>query len=143
MTLVEIAPSPQATELRAQGVAELVISATPPSVAWARRWVVRQLEVLGAGDECLCIAELLASELITNAVRHVPVDGMVTIRVNPELTTVVVAVHDGSEELPSMGEPGPEDLCGRGLPLVDQLAAQWGADLDADGGKTVWFRLTR
>jgi hypothetical protein len=41
-----------------------------------------------------------------------------------------------------MRSPSPEDVSGRGLRIVDLLAARWGVRYDADAGKTVWFTLT-
>jgi hypothetical protein len=41
-----------------------------------------------------------------------------------------------------MRSPAPEDVSGRGLRIVDMLAARWGVRYDADAGKTVWFTLT-
>jgi hypothetical protein len=41
-----------------------------------------------------------------------------------------------------MRSPSPEDVSGRGLRIVDLLAARWGVRYDANAGKTVWFTLT-
>ena len=82
---------------------------------------------------------LLASELVTNAVRHAATPFEITVDV--EDGGVRVAVIDGDvEHAPRMRHPGPEDTNGRGLLLVDELAAVWGSNR-VPRGKSVWFTL--
>ena len=90
---------------------------------------------------------LLLSETVTNAVRHA---GPPIIVTSECLTTAHrIGVHDGDPALPDpstatrAGEIDPEDLfdlpeSGRGLDLLDSLAATWHVEPDAEG-KTVWF----
>ncbi|MEW2030239.1 ATP-binding protein [Streptomyces roseifaciens] len=92
---------------------------------------------------------LIAAELVANAVRHGRVPGrdfQVCLRVAPEPRPAVrVEVSDTrAERLPprpgSLAAPGP-GLAegGRGLLLVEGLAARWGWYPRAEGpGKTVW-----
>jgi hypothetical protein len=83
---------------------------------------------------------LLASELVTNAVRHGT--GEVTVRLWPGKDVVRVEVTDASPHRP---EPADRDLAaedGRGLQIVGALASRWGtAPSRAGAGKTVWFEL--
>jgi len=51
-----------------------------------------------------------------------------------------VAVRDNSDDLPELTPPMPYTERGRGLRVIDELAADWGVNRLA-GGKTVWFRL--
>ncbi len=82
---------------------------------------------------------LLASELVTNAVRHAATPFEITVDVADD--GVRVAVADGDvDHQPKVRHPGPEDTNGRGLLLVDELAAGWGSDMTR-GGKSVWFQL--
>lgn len=131
------------TQLSAPAIeaAEITVGAAPQAVGWARRWVLRQVELLAAAPDVCATAELLVSELVTNAVCHSGSDDVITVRVHPFDDTVLVAVHDAGHALPVLGVPAPDDVSGRGLPLVDHLAAEWGADAAPGGGKTVWFRL--
>jgi hypothetical protein len=50
-------------------------------------------------------------------------------------------VTDTDPTLPVQAVPGPDDLGGRGLWVVEQLSTLWGCDADRDG-KTVWFELS-
>ncbi|WGL50363.1 ATP-binding protein [Nocardioides sp. BP30] len=87
-------------------------------------------------------AALLVSELMSNAVRHGAGIAVLTLSLSEEMLTV--AVHDDGAELPMMGAgiSDPAAASGRGLGIVERLAAQWGVDVDRGApGKTVWFRL--
>ncbi len=87
-------------------------------------------------------AELLASELITNAIRCdiAPI----TLRTRLSSAVLEVAVHDYGPGYPKSPD-GPPDLTapsGRGLVIVAALADSWGTMVDeSSSGKSVWFRL--
>ena len=88
---------------------------------------------------------LVVSELVTNGVRHVEThDGdLVELRVKVEARTVRVEVRDPGRDFrpPRAVEPPPEALGGRGLLIVDRVAARWGV---TPGPRTVvWFELDR
>ncbi|MCI2240531.1 ATP-binding protein [Paenibacillus sp. TRM 82003] len=85
-------------------------------------------------------AELLTTELVTNAVAHG--GPPITLRVTCDGTPgMAVAVSDGSSEPPVAREASPEATSGRGVALVDLLSDAWGVET-ADTGKEVWFRLS-
>lgn len=87
-------------------------------------------------------AELLTSELATNAVRHGC--GRLGLRVLVRPGRLRVELHDGGEALPVLRDerlPDEEAEGGRGLWLVDALATRWGTEARAGGGKDVWFEL--
>jgi hypothetical protein len=42
---------------------------------------------------------------------------------------------------PHVVDAGPRDIGGRGLSIVDQLAAVWGTERDGAGNTRVWFEL--
>jgi len=90
--------------------------------------------------DVLDTAELLTSELVTNALLHAGTD--LVVHVEAENGTVRVAVDDGSDNAPRMGSPDTIDLGGRGLPLVASLADRWGWEPLAHG-KRVWFEVCR
>lgn len=85
-------------------------------------------------------AVLLASELVTNAVRHA--DGVDRITMVVDHRTLLFVVHDRSVTLPSAPSERPGEHGGRGLAIVEALSDEWGAAQEHDG-KRVWFRLTR
>ncbi|MGW5970179.1 ATP-binding protein [Streptomyces sp. NPDC055186] len=89
-------------------------------------------------------AELLLSELMTNAYRHAKVPAGREIRARCELTDnrLRITVTDADDTLPSPATACPDDESGRGLALVETLADDWGAELRKSGvGKTVWFEV--
>jgi anti-sigma regulatory factor (Ser/Thr protein kinase) len=83
-------------------------------------------------------AELLTSELVTNALLHAGTD--VTVHVEDHGASVRIAVEDGSDDEPTLGELDSIDLGGRGLPLVAAMARSWGWD-PLPHGKRVWFEV--
>jgi serine/threonine-protein kinase RsbW len=103
----------------------------------ARRLVRHLLEGYGVDGEPVDIAELLASELVTNAVLH----GLAprALRCQVDEGHLTVTVLDGSETVPTLCSPGPLEPHGRGLRLVDQLAERWGVNVRPGHGKEVWF----
>jgi anti-sigma regulatory factor (Ser/Thr protein kinase) len=93
-----------------------------------------------APDHLLYDAQLLTSEIVTNAVRHA--SGILTIAIECDRRQLAVAVSDESPDVPVVRESGDEDLGGRGMRLVAHLASAWGSTPRPDGtGKVVWFRL--
>lgn len=83
-------------------------------------------------------AELLVSELVTNAIRHAGAHA-VAIGVMSTPTTVQIGVHDRLDSPPVPAEVQGE-AGGYGVHIVDHLADRWGVVSDS-GGKTVWFEL--
>jgi anti-sigma regulatory factor (Ser/Thr protein kinase) len=86
----------------------------------------------------LRVAELLASELVTNAIRHAT--GPVEVEVTAIEDGARVTVTDRSTTPPRTRPPAPHAPGGRGLRLVSTLASRWGCDPTPDG-KQVWFEL--
>lgn len=114
--------------------ATLQLNAHPTSPRAAREFVTSTLEDWGWAED-LATAVLLTSELVTNAVLHADSDVTVTVRGERSLR---VEVFDESSVPPSPDQLGD----GRGLRLMDALAASWGVS-PQEGGKAVWFELAR
>lgn len=83
-------------------------------------------------------AGLIATELVSNAIRHVGGDVLVAVVVSERY--LHVSVRDESPEPPRRTMPDPNGG-GRGLMLVDAIATAWGSTT-TEGGKVVWATLT-
>ncbi|MBZ6253595.1 ATP-binding protein [Streptomyces olivaceus] len=82
-------------------------------------------------------AELLTTELVTNAFRHGSGPD-VGFRISLAEEDLLLEVNDGSPTVPVPRSPGPDDENGRGLFLVGALAESWGVSAD---GTTTWCTL--
>ncbi|MFI7338585.1 ATP-binding protein [Streptomyces sp. NPDC050085] len=114
------------------------------SVGRARRLFREQAASWGLPEEVSDTAELLLSELTTNAYRHAkaPVGREIRARVALGDGRLLLAVTDAGEALPRPQLPCGTAESGRGLVLVQLLADKWGAEHRACGvGKTVWCEL--
>ncbi|MFE8936540.1 ATP-binding protein [Streptomyces sp. NPDC007872] len=99
----------------------------------------------GAGQDVVQTAELVLSELVTNALRvRVPSNRQVGIRIAHSTGDGLLRleVSDAGEGRPEIQEPREDDTEGRGLILVDALTHRCGVSPRAAGiGKTVWAEL--
>lgn len=86
---------------------------------------------------CSDVAELLASELATNAIRYAsrPI-GLRLMRTD----VLMCEVSDDDHHLPTLRHVTEVDEAGRGLSLVSRMARRWGANRTSQG-KVVWFEL--
>jgi anti-sigma regulatory factor (Ser/Thr protein kinase) len=86
-------------------------------------------------------AELLACELVTNAVQHATDSARVTVAVTHRGPVVHVdVIDDGQTGLPHWRESEGHDEDGRGFKLVNEIAQRWGF-LREPAGTCVWFEL--
>ncbi|MFI7138944.1 ATP-binding protein [Streptomyces massasporeus] len=111
----------------------------------ARALFREQAASWGVPPEVTETAELLLSELMTNAYRHarVPAGREIWARCVVTEDRVRVTVTDANGTLPIAGTASLDDESGRGLALVAALADDWGAEGREWGiGKEVWFELT-
>lgn len=105
-------------------------------VARARELTRRQLAEWGLehlGD----VAELLVSELVTNAIKAASYE--VELRLM-RVGKLLVEVSDDNHNLPQLRRAEADDVRGRGLALVSNLSRRWGTSRKAVG-KVVWFEL--
>lgn len=108
------------------------------SVATARRFVEQRLAewgIAGLSDD----AQLVVSELAANALTHA--GSSYRLRLSATPMALRIEVDDAGA-----GTPEPQPLTeteehGRGLHLVDALAASWGMESGDGGGKRVWAEL--
>ena len=112
------------------------------SVRPAREWAARVVGDRGGSPAAQRLVTLLASELVTNAVKYGPRDASIAIDARCSGGTVRISVTDHGSELPVVLDPPPQQPGGRGMRLVDTLATAWGVTaLQSGDGKTVWFQV--
>jgi anti-sigma regulatory factor (Ser/Thr protein kinase) len=85
-------------------------------------------------------AELLASELATNAVEHAHSSFEIRIDLRPAVVRVEIA--NDAPELLALVNQHPSAAGGYGLRLVESLSQHWGTE-SATHEKVVWFELAR
>ncbi|QDN82778.1 SpoIIE family protein phosphatase [Streptomyces sp. S1A1-7] len=117
-------------------VATWDLPADPAAVAGARGEVSRRLAKWGL-QEVSFTAELVVSELVTNAIRY----GGPPLQLRLIQDTVLICeVSDGSSTAPHMRRARTFDEGGRGLLLVAQFAERWGTR-HLPGGKSIWAEI--
>ncbi|MFB6613826.1 SpoIIE family protein phosphatase [Streptomyces sp. NPDC085524] len=109
----------------------------PEALVAARHMIGAAVRAWGARERADEI-ELVADELIVNALMHTDGPAIVTLRVleGPQ-RRLRVEVEDRSSALPRRREAGEAGVSGRGLMLVDRLADVWGVE-PRGSGKCVW-----
>ena len=120
---------------------QLELGALPTAVPCARlhaRHVLWEWRMERIGET----TELLVSELVTNSVKASERLGTVELPVvrlwlGCDRVSVLIRVWDSSDEMPVRRSPDLADDSGRGLMLVEMLAAEWGCEKDVSG-KTTW-----
>ena len=110
----------------------------PQEAQRARRHVAEVCQQVD--PEVVSTAQLLTSELFTNALDHS--DGSITLSVVLDDGDLGVDVTDHAEGSPVVRQVDLQDEHGRGMLLVETLACAWGAGKYPSGhGKYVWFTL--
>ena len=104
----------------------------PECVSACRDFVERSLRPRSV--ELVDRAVLVASELVTNVIRHTPNGGLIEVVIAPEQLRLEVSDFSRTQprELPRQCVAH-----GRGLPIVSRLASEWGVQ-ENGAGKTIW-----
>jgi anti-sigma regulatory factor (Ser/Thr protein kinase) len=119
------------------------IGAHPGAVPYARhcaRQALAAWKLGGIADD----AELIASELVTNAVaatRGMQAAAPVALYLAADPGRLTVLVWDACPGLPAWQPPDDEATAGRGLAIVQALSDRWGCTVSGQGGKVVWAWL--
>src|SRR3954470_18715294 len=121
-------------------VAALELPPDPTAPGLARGFVARALPA-PEQEELQEIAQLLVSELVTNAVVHAASAVEVEVAVDDTGLTVRVRDADTGPLVMRAGGGSELDEGGRGFVLVDRLADSWGTE-HRGGRKVVWFRVS-
>jgi PAS domain S-box-containing protein len=124
--------------LAASNVATWDIPADPALVAPIRKQVADRLETWEL-TEATFTAELVVSELVTNAIRYG--EPPIRLRLIHDDETLICEVSDSSHTAPHLRRAKTFDEGGRGLLLVAQLTQRWGSRYTPEG-KTIWAELS-
>lgn len=115
----------------------LILRRHPGAARDARRFVGALLQERRVSNEAVESAQLVSSELVTNAFAHG--HGEIELRVNLLDDCVRIEVIDeGRDQAPAVRQQRDDDIGGWGLQIVDQLALQWGV---FEGTTHVWADL--
>lgn len=123
------------------GVATLTASIDLPLDAWAPRLARKALRPILTGwgftdPGWLDSAEIVVSELVTNALRHG--GGCLELLAECHDQRVTLTAADGSAILPERRDPSNDG--GRGIMIIEMIAEQWGVNTHHEG-KRVWVHL--
>jgi anti-sigma regulatory factor (Ser/Thr protein kinase) len=125
------------TDFDAEGGPRLRLHRALESASIARRFVERVLSERAVPDAVIERAKLVASELVTNALRHGR--GAVELRLAFSSDHVRIEVIDeGWDQVVAVRERPADETGGWGLQIVDRLAAQWGV---FEGTTHVWAEV--
>jgi anti-sigma regulatory factor (Ser/Thr protein kinase) len=117
---------------------------TADAVPVVRKRTVQVLRQWSVDPEAVETAELVVSELVTNAVKvSRPDDEYIAVRLSAINGTIAVEVWsqpDATEELRAI-HAGEDSESGRGLSIVEALCSRWDAYRAATGGVVVWARF--
>ncbi|MBF9068731.1 SpoIIE family protein phosphatase [Streptacidiphilus sp. NEAU-YB345] len=126
----------QALRRQTDWIATLELSGDPEVVGKARHFVRATLAGWGL-DSLSDVAELLVSEVVSNALLHADQPTQLRLIRDRVLT---IAVTDTDARAPRLRHASMEDEGGRGMHLVNELARRWGSRALANG-KVVWIEL--
>ena len=130
-----------------QPTATCTLGASPESVKTGRAFTRVTLDLWDMAT-LTDLAELVVSELVTNAVRHgVPSacktvsEHCVRLRLLAQAPFVMCMVTDPGRGIPVLRDSDIAAENGRGLTVVDACCVRWGWHLLDEGGKVVWALL--
>lgn len=146
-------PGDARTDAGSTDVDELELAAIPSAVSLTRRFTEAFLRKRDL-EEVTDTARLIASELVTNAIRATGVTATpagyaglhgarlarIIARLHLAPPGLFIEVWDEDPRPPVRVQPGALDEGGRGLLLVTALAAAWG-HYPCDRGKVVWAQI--
>jgi anti-sigma regulatory factor (Ser/Thr protein kinase) len=109
----------------------------PGAAGDARRFVDRLLYGRGVSEDVRESAQLVSSELVTNAFKHGKGKIELRLKLFAEYLRIEV-IDEGRGQAPGVRQDEADESGGWGLRIVDQLAAQWGV---FEGTTHVWADL--
>ncbi|WP_433888076.1 SpoIIE family protein phosphatase [Streptomyces sp. CA-111067] len=137
VALLILRRNPDPGTVRAPRMHSYVHQADPEGLAEARsalRQALSDWQLPELADD----VEMAAGELLVNVLLHTEGGAVLTLEVLPEpVRRVRLSVQDRSSVWPHRRTPGEAATSGRGLLMIDALAARWGVEPRGDG-KAVW-----
>ncbi|WP_345714183.1 SpoIIE family protein phosphatase, partial [Kineococcus glutinatus] len=136
------AEAPGEGSVAADGVDEgtlLVLEPAATAVRAARAHVRARCREAGVDEDVCDTTVLLASEIVTNALIHGRSEARLRVLLTPQ--AVRVEVGDDNARHPVRVERNDEALDGRGMNILEVLAAAWGVR-EEPAGKVVWFEVS-
>ncbi|MDT4939207.1 MAG: hypothetical protein QOG80_2878 [Pseudonocardiales bacterium] len=123
-------------------MATLLVPHETTSAALVRRAMRADLARQAVPPDSVDEVVLVASELVGNAILHTAPapSGELAVAWRVDAGSITVQVDDQSALEPRPRQPTVDAPSGRGLTIVDALAADWGFERHA-GGKHVWARV--
>jgi anti-sigma regulatory factor (Ser/Thr protein kinase) len=118
---------------------ERIFVGAPAALREVRRFV-REVLCAWGDDRQVLDAEIIASELATNAVKHAHSPFRVSLA--RTASAMRLSVRDTSFHQPRLQVRHTHDGGGRGLAIVSELSSSWGTRSETDG-KTVWAEVAR
>jgi DNA-binding NarL/FixJ family response regulator len=122
-----------------EAIAAASIAAQPLGAREARAFVADALAE-HTDTSALDTVKLLVTELVTNSIQHAQSAADIRVLLGRDLLRVEVA--DDDPRMPMRRVAGVEDTSGRGIEMLEALAARWGSE-PRGAGKVVWFELPR
>jgi anti-sigma regulatory factor (Ser/Thr protein kinase) len=124
---------------------QLDLAALNTAPGCGRGWIRAVLQEWGFSEQLIEPAELIVSELATNAVRASIAAGVAAFQlaIATDGHRVMISVRDFAPGAPAPRRPADDEDSGRGLLLVGELAERsgWQPPPDAGPGKVVWALL--
>lgn len=125
--------------LRLGRVPSLELRPEPASPGEARSFIRKLMAEWGVEAAIADDAELLVTEVVTNAVIHAR--SSLWLEVEADQGFIEFSVFDQSPGNVQLRIPSPDSATGRGILLLDKLSSDWEV-VPERGGKTVRFRLS-
>src|SRR6516162_7638630 len=132
----------------------LTLVTLPTSPFGARRYTRTFLgSCRGIGEDTIQTAELLVSELVTNAVRFAadpartprhpgrPNASLISLSLRQFREHLLIEIYDTDEHPPILSGHDDDAESGRGLVLVSALSKEWSCFFPPGGGKVVYCVL--
>jgi hypothetical protein len=143
-------------ETAGRQVPALTLAAVASAVPCARVFTTHCLRRLGVHADLVDVAEIVMSELVTNAVKASGTTrrlsalavlnarlSLISVGLRVSSTSLFIEVWDCDQHPPVLGQPTADEESGRGLLLVAELSKRWGYCPTEPGGKVVWCELDR